>query len=204
MTQSYGPQPHGQQAHVPQAYPPQSYPPQAYPQAPAPQAPAPHPAGYPVPVGYAQRPPQAPQWPSYAPQRPQPVNYPPPVRYEPVPGEKYLLAILPVPKMVSGVGVGALVAGIGSILVSFAVWCFGLMGSADGWGGLVGGAFFVLSMLLGIAGVVLGILSLRQIKRSNGGVIGRGYAISGISCGGAALLLAGLGLVVALVLSASA
>ncbi len=131
------------------------------------------------------------------------MPYPPPVRFEQVPEEKFFLAILPVPKMVSGIGVGALVAGIGSILVSGAVWCFGLLGASDGWGGLVSGAFVVLAMLLGIAGVVLGILSLRQIRRAAGGVTGRGHAISGIACGGTGLLLAAIGLAVALLLSAS-
>jgi hypothetical protein len=144
--------------------------------------------------------PPAPQWPGHA---PQPVTYPAPVRFERVPDEKFFLAILPVPKMVSGIGVGALVAGIGSILVAGAVWCFGLLGASDGWGGLVSGAFAVLAVLLVLAGVVLGILSLRQIRRAAGGVTGRGYAISGIACGGAGLLLAALGLAVALLLSTS-
>lgn len=127
------------------------------------------------------------------------MSYPPPVRMEPVPGEGFGLAILPVPHMVSGVAVGSLSAGIGSILVSGAVWCFGLAGAGGGWGGLVSGAFVVLAVLLGSAGVVLGALSLRQFKR--GGVTGRGYGISGIACGGVGILSAAFGLALAIALS---
>lgn len=98
---------------------------------------------------------------------------------------------------------GSLSSGIGSILVSGAVWCFGLSGSAGGWGALVAGAFFVLSVLLGVAAVVLGIIALRQIKRAHGVITGRGYGISGLACGGVGLLLAASGLATAIALSMS-
>ena len=107
--------------------------------------------------------------------------------------------------MLSGVSVGALIAGIGSILVSGAVWCFGLTGSSQGWGALVGGAFFVLAALLGLAGIGLGIMGLRNIKRDATRVsTGRGYAISGIACGGFGVVSATLGLVTAILLTQAA
>lgn len=100
---------------------------------------------------------------------------------------------------------GAMIAGIGAILVSGAVWCFGLTGASRDWGALVGGAFFVLAALLGLAGVGLGIVGLRSIKGDATGVSkGRGYAISGITCGGFGLVSAVLGLVTAIALTQSA
>lgn len=100
---------------------------------------------------------------------------------------------------------GALVAGIGSVLVSVAVWCFGLAGSSEGWGALVGGAFFVLAALLGLAGVGLGAGGLRNIRRDLTKVsTGKGYAITGIACGGFGVLSAILGLVTAILLSRGA
>jgi len=151
----------------------------------------------PPPWAQGQRP-----WPGQWLAGPRPVAYPSPVRFEGVPGEPFTLAILPAPKLVSGVSVGALVAGIGSILVSGAVWCFGLAGSNQGWGALVGGAFFVLAALLGLAGVGLGIIGLRNIKRDLTGVTtGKGYAITGLVCGGVGLLSAILGLVTAILLT---
>ncbi|HZM75136.1 MAG TPA: hypothetical protein VFC19_05380 [Candidatus Limnocylindrales bacterium] len=99
----------------------------------------------------------------------------------------------------------ALIAGIGSILVSGAVWCFGLAGSSQDWGALVGGAFFVLAVLLGLAGVGLGIMGLRNVKRDLTRVTtGTGYAITGLVCGGIGVISAVLGLVTAILLSQSA
>jgi hypothetical protein len=136
---------------------------------------------------------------------PRPVAYPSPVRFEGVPGEPFALAILPTPKVLSGTSVGALVAGIGSILVSGAVWCFGLAGASQGWGALVGGAFFVLAALLGLAAVGLGLVGLRGVKRDLTQVsTGKGYAIAGISCGGFGVVSAVLGLGLAIILSQSA
>ena len=43
--------------------------------------------------------------------------------------------------MTSGLAVGSLIAGIGSVLVSVLVLCFGVAGSSDSWGGWVAGAF---------------------------------------------------------------
>lgn len=129
------------------------------------------------------------------------MAFPSPVRFEGVPGEPFALAILPTPKVVSGMSVGALVAGIGSVLVSGVVWCFGLAGSSRGWGALVGGAFFVLAAFLGLAGAGLGIGGLRQIKRDRTGALsGKGYAITGLACGGAGVVSAMLGLLTAILL----
>jgi hypothetical protein len=100
------------------------------------------------------------------------------------------------------VAVGALVAGIASILISLLVTCFGLVGAQPGWGAWVAGAFAVLACVVGAAGVGLGLAALRQIRRSQAGtpVRGRGLAIAGLSCGGAGLgiTLLAFGLVLAL------
>jgi len=101
--------------------------------------------------------------------------------------------------------VGALVTGIGSILVSGAVWCFGLAGASQDWGPLVSGAFFVLAALLGLAGVGLGIVGLRGIRRDlTRATTGKGYAISGLSCGGFGVASAVLGLATAILLTRGA
>ncbi|GIG01361.1 phage holin family protein [Catellatospora citrea] len=133
---------------------------------------------------------------------PQPVNYPPPVRVEVVPGTPYGLAVLGAPKTASGVAASALVVGAGSILVSLVVWCFGVAGAQQGWGGLVAGAFAALAILLGAAGVLLGWLGIRQIRLAAGNMTGRGVAVAGLVCGAVGLLLAAVGLLTAIVLSA--
>ncbi len=56
-------------------------------------------------------------------------------------GQRFGLAYALLPPLTSGQAVGALVAGIASIMVSFVTICFGLVGAADGWGALVAGAF---------------------------------------------------------------
>jgi len=121
-----------------------------------------------------------------------------PARIEPVPGTTYALGYLSVPATTSGMAVGSLVAGVASLLVLTLVACFGFAGARAGWGGWVAGAFAVLAALLGLAGVALGTVSLRQIRRgaAPGAAAadrrtGRGLAISGLSCGatGAALTL---------------
>lgn len=129
------------------------------------------------------------------------MPYPYPVRVEPVPGEPFGLAILPVPSTMSGLAIGSLVSGIGSLLVASVVWCFGLIGADGGWGGLVSGAFCVLAVLLGIAALTLGIIALRTIRGTRH-MKGRGNAIAGMICGGAGVVLAVAGVVIAIVLSA--
>lgn len=132
---------------------------------------------------------------------PRPVAYPQPVRVEPVPGEPFGLAILPAPTTTSGLGVGSLIAGSGSLLVTGAVWCFGFVGAQGGWGGLVAGAFTVLAVLLGVAALGLGFGSLRAMRGTRQ-MRGKGNAIAGMICGGAGVVLAVAGVVIAIVLSA--
>jgi hypothetical protein len=86
-----------------------------------------------------------------------------------------------VPQTTSGPATGALVAGIGSLLAMLLVGCFGAVGARADVGALVGGAFGMLSLALGAAGIGLGLVGLRQIRRY--GVGGRGLAVAGIACG---------------------
>ena len=112
-----------------------------------------------------------------------------------------------VPPVTSGLATGAMMAGIGSILVSILVLCFGASGAQEGWGGVVAGAFTLLAVLLGGGAVALGLVASRQIRRSGHDgrlrFVGRGQAIAGIACGatGAGIALLSLGL--ALLLQAS-
>jgi hypothetical protein len=102
--------------------------------------------------------------------------------------------------MTSGVSIGSFGAGIGSLLVASIVWCFGIWGAEGGWGAIVSGAFCALAVLLGAAGVALGITGLRQIRRHQG-MSGRGLAIAGLSCGGVGIIAALAGLIMAILLS---
>jgi hypothetical protein len=127
-----------------------------------------------------------------------------PARIEAVPGTEFALVQLQVPAISSGLATGSLLAGIGSILVSTLVFCFGLTGASDGWGGLVGGAFALLAVLAGGGAVAVGLVASRQIRRSaepgRTRFTGRGRAVAGISCGGAGAGIALVGLVLTLVL----
>ncbi|MFY1635879.1 hypothetical protein ACN27F_21830 [Solwaraspora sp. WMMB335] len=126
---------------------------------------------------------------------------------EHVPGTSFGLVHLEVPPVVSGLAVGALVAGVISVLVSVLVGCFGAIGFEDSWGGWVAGAFTLLSGAFGGGAVVLGWLGLRQVRQAAPPpavrFTGRGIAIAGISCGaaGLAFTLLGLALTVLLMLS---
>lgn len=130
----------------------------------------------------------------------------PPRRVAAVPGTPYGVVHLDVPPVVSGLAIGALVAGIGSVLVAFLVTCFGLAGAADGWGGWVAGAFTVLGVLLGVAGLALGLLGRRQIQRAAPPpavrFAGGGLAIAGVSCGAVGLGLTLVAFAVAALLQA--
>jgi hypothetical protein len=144
---------------------------------------------------------------------PRPVPPPPreawarPRKVEAVPGTSFALVHLDVPPVTSGLAVGALVAGIVSILVSFVVGCFGLAGAQDGWGVWVGGAFALVAAVTGGAGVVLGWLGMRQIRQVAPPpairFTGRGVAISGIACGATGLGLTVLGLAMAALIQAA-
>jgi hypothetical protein len=101
---------------------------------------------------------------------------------------------------VSGLAVGSMVAGIGSIAVSLLVLCFGLYGANKGWGPLVAGAFTVLAVVLGGGAIGSAAPAMREIKRSAGQVTGRGLAVTGLACGGTGFGLALLSLLLAVAL----
>ncbi|MEU7906045.1 hypothetical protein [Actinoplanes sp. NPDC049118] len=130
-----------------------------------------------------------------------------PARVEPVPGTGFGLVQLRVTPITSGLAVGAMIAGIASILVSTLVLCFGIAGSSDGWGGWVAGAFALLSVLLGGGAVGVGLVARRLISRSgrSGRVrfTGNGIAVAGVWCGGAGLGIAVLTLLLVVVLQSS-
>jgi hypothetical protein len=124
-----------------------------------------------------------------------------------LPGTQFGVVHLQVAPITSGMAVGALMAGIAAILVSFLVLCFGVAGAADRWGAWVAGAFTVLGGLAGAGAAGLGMASLRQIRRSGApGLIrftGRGVAIGGIVCGAAGLGISVLALALSLWLQLS-
>jgi hypothetical protein len=124
-----------------------------------------------------------------------------PVRIEPVPGTPYGLAIYDSPPAIAGQAIGALLAGIAAILVSFVVSCAGLAAAAAasedqpaGWGPLVGGAFTVLAGFLGLAAIGLGLVGIRRtrpgLRPAGQRIAGRGLAIAGLSCGAVGLTIA--------------
>jgi hypothetical protein len=182
--QSYPGQSPPGQSYPGQSYPGQSYPGQSYPR-----------QSYP-----------APTTPTYVPPPPASGRWQP-ERVEPLPGTEFGLVQLRVMPITSGLAIGSLIAGIGSILVSILVLCFGVMGAKSGWGGWVAGAFTLLSVVVGAGAIALGLVSRRQIRRSGhtGQVrfTGRGMAISGLVCGCAGAGIALLGLALALVLLVS-
>jgi hypothetical protein len=112
-----------------------------------------------------------------------------------VPGTGFAVAYPTVASTPSGPAIGSLVAGIGSILVSIVVACFGMSNRDSGMGPLVAGAFAVLAGLIALGGLGLGIFAARQIRRSGRQVTGFGLAISGISCSGVGLALTVLAMV---------
>jgi hypothetical protein len=128
----------------------------------------------------------------------------PPKRVEAVPGTPFGVVHLDVPPVTSGLAVGALLAGIASILVSLLVICFGVVGANNG-GVWASGAFAVLGVLSGAGAIVAGLLAQRQMRRPAAPpavrFTGRGLAVAAISCGAAGVLLSLLGLGLALVIS---
>ncbi|MFG1871379.1 hypothetical protein [Micromonospora arborensis] len=128
----------------------------------------------------------------------------PPKRVEAVPGTPFGVVHLDVAPVTSGLAIGALVAGVASVLVSLLVICFGVAFANDG-GAWASGAFAVLGLLAGVAAAVAGLLGQRQIRRpaapSAVRFTGRGLATAGISCGAAGALLSLLGLGLALLLA---
>jgi hypothetical protein len=130
-----------------------------------------------------------------------------PERVDPVAGTEFGLVRLQVPPIASGLATGSLIEGIASIGISFLVLCFGLAGSSDDWGGWVAGAFALLGVLVGGGAAALGVVALRQIRRSRrpGWIrfTGRGAAIAGICCGAAGAGISVVSLALALVLQLS-
>ena len=122
-----------------------------------------------------------------------------PVRIDPVPGTSFGIAIPALNPTVSGLAVGSMVAGIGSILVSLIVVCSGI--SRNSSGVLVGGAFAALAATVGLGALGAAFAALREIRGSAGQVTGRGLAITGLACGAAGFGLAVLGMLLALALS---
>ena len=145
-----------------------------------------HPAYQPQPqpgYGYGYAPP---------PQPPSPALMAAPMRVDAIQGTPFGVAYPSVSTTPSGPSIGALVAGIASILVALFAGCLGLTGSSEGWGLAAGGAFTVLGIFLGAGAAGLGIAGTRQIRRAVGPVVtvtGRGMAITGIvlGCVGAGL-----------------
>src|SRR5262249_54412294 len=119
-------------------------------------------------------------------------------RIEPVPGTPYAFAIVKVPPVRSGPAIGAMVAGIASIVVSFVVFCFGVSGAEAGWGVLVAGAFAILALLLGGGAVAVAMPARRAILHSAGTLGGRGVAQAGLICGWIGIGLTVLGFLAAL------
>jgi hypothetical protein len=118
-----------------------------------------------------------------------------PERIEAIPGTEFGLAYAAVYPISSGQAVGALVAGMGSIVVSFVTIAFGLGGSSAGWGPMVAGAFGILSILLGAAAICVGALTMKAVTAARGAVRGRGLAKTGLICGivGVSLTFLGFG-----------
>ncbi len=154
------------------------------------------------------------QPPSYPPYYQPPVPPPPPSgrwqpeRVEALPGTEFGRVQLRVEPITSGLAIGSLLAGIASILVSVLVLCFGVVGSTEGWGGWVSGAFALLSVVAGGGAVAVGLAARRQIRRS--GQVGQvrftggGLAVAGVSCGATGAGIALISLVLSLVLQMSA
>jgi hypothetical protein len=130
-----------------------------------------------------------------------------PERVDAVAGTEFGLVQLKVVPVTSGLAIGSLIAGIGAVLVSFLVLCFGLGGASGGWGAVVAGAFTLPSVLGGGGAIAVGLTARRQIRGSGrtGQVrfTGGGVAIAGISCGAAGVGIALASLALALVLQLS-
>jgi hypothetical protein len=133
-----------------------------------------------------------------------------PRRVEPVPGTPFAVVTLDVPPVTSGLAIGALVAGIASVLVSIVVVCFGVAGAQYGWGALASGAFTLLAVVAGAGAVVLSVVARRQMRRVGPApairYAGRGLSTSGLVTGlvGLAITLVGFGLALLLQLSRAA
>ena len=126
-----------------------------------------------------------------------------PVEVRPVPGTPFMVAVVGIAPTTSGRAVASLVAGLGSIIVSLVVGCFGVLGGQDGWGAKVAGAFALLALFAGVASVVLGRMATREIRRVRAAERprGRGIALAGLICGATGIGLTVLSFLLALFLT---
>jgi hypothetical protein len=201
----YAPPGYGSPQYAPATQAPPGYAPPGYASAPYPQPPPYRYAAAP-PSPYAPYPPVpgAPPYgsgyPAGPPQRRSDPGLPMPVAVRPVPGTPFMVAVVGIAPTTSGRAVASLVAGVGSILVSFVVGCFGVLGSDGGWGPKVAGAFALLALFAGVASVVMGRMALREIRRFPEAARprGRGIALSGLICGSSGIGLTVLGFLLAL------
>ena len=97
------------------------------------------------------------------------------------------------PPVTSGLAIGSLIAGIASIAVGLGMLCLGLSGASDGWGALVAGAFAILSVPTGPAGITFGRSAARLIRRAAGATAGAGMANAGMICGWVGVALSVIG-----------
>ena len=79
---------------------------------------------------------------------------------------------------------------------------FALIGASAGWGPLAAGAFAVLALVIGAGSIILGILALRQVRRSSA-LRGRGLAISGLIVGSLGVALTVVAMLAAFALAAA-
>ena len=98
--------------------------------------------------------------------------------------EQFRLAVPPLDTIVAGPAVGSMISGIGALLVALAASCLGTVA-----GMVVTVATIVLAVFCAAAAGLLAGVSLRQIKRGAGEYSGRGMAVAGLCCGGAAILV---------------
>jgi hypothetical protein len=132
----------------------------------------------------------------YRPATPGPAGGPPLPginRIQPVGGTPFAFAYVRVPPVTSGLAIGSLIAGIASIAVGLGMLCLGLSGASDGWGALVAGAFAILSVLLGAAGIAFSRSAARLIRRAAGATAGAGMANAGMICGWVGVALSVIG-----------
>jgi len=142
-------------------------------------------------LGYGQPQYQQQPYPGY-PMQPvwqQPMAVPAPVMID-----GYLIVQPRLKPILSGPAIGSLVAGIGGILGAVVQM---IAAALNPWAGL---AFFMFTVLVGVGSVGLAVYARRQIRGSQGGVSGRGVALTGLILGIVACSLAGMtGLIALLV-----
>ncbi|MFG2038164.1 hypothetical protein [Dactylosporangium sp. NPDC048998] len=170
---------------------------QPQPQYPQPQQPWPGHPSYPGYPGYPAAGYPAAYPPPYGAPVPPPPAIVPAMRVDLVQGTPFGVAYPAVQSVPSGQAIGALVAGIASVLVALFAICLGATGASEGWGLAAGGAFTVLGVFLGGGAIGLGLYGIRRIRRAAGEVVtGKGMAITGIVLGAVGAGLALLALLV--------